>query len=143
MRLNFNLSVTVFSVKRKLCFCRDKLQHIHLIRINFLLTYDIYVVAGHCPSADDPRSSVNETDCYNVTASGGNGVGKYGNLCQVDCSNRGICDYNTGECQCFENFYGPACAMVNAHAIGSVISNDDATISSSNYHDLLLEEKSE
>jgi hypothetical protein len=28
---------------------------------------------------------------------------------QRDCSGRGICDYTTGQCQCFSGFYGEAC----------------------------------
>jgi hypothetical protein len=35
--------------------------------------------------------------------------GEYGNLCQVDCSNRGICDYSTGKCTCFDGSWGVAC----------------------------------
>ena len=37
---------------------------------------------GHCPSGDDPITSVDETDCENVT------LGDAGNLCHVECSNR-------------------------------------------------------
>lgn len=35
--------------------------------------------------------------------------GRYGNLCHVDCSNRGICDYRTGKCTCFTGSWGVAC----------------------------------
>jgi hypothetical protein len=63
----------------------------------------------HCPSGDDPRSSTDESNCWNVTAAGGYGVGNEGNVCQVDCSNRGLCNYRTGACTCFEGYYGQAC----------------------------------
>ena len=69
----------------------------------------IWLLPEHCPSGDDPRTSVVETDCWNVTASGGFGIGEDGNKCHVDCSNRGLCDYKTGTCACFEGFFGANC----------------------------------
>ena len=36
-----------------------------------------------------------------------------GNLCQVDCANRGVCDYSTGLCNCFKGSYGPACTATS------------------------------
>lgn len=68
----------------------------------------------HCPSNDNPlTTTINELNCTDVVVpySGNNRVGKQGNLCQVDCANLGICDYNTGTCQCFKGFYGPDCTM--------------------------------
>merc|ERR1712070_602357 len=50
----------------------------------------------HCPTGDDPRTTADETDCHNVTAEGGYGVGQLGNKCHVDCSNRGLCNYRKG-----------------------------------------------
>jgi len=70
----------------------------------------------HCPSGDDPRTSVVETDCWNVTASGGFGIGEDGNKCHVDCSNRGLCDYKTGTCDCFDGYYGQACETYSVHS---------------------------
>merc|ERR1712195_88128 len=32
-----------------------------------------------------------------------------GNLCHVECSNRGLCDYGKGECKCFDGWKGAAC----------------------------------
>lgn len=64
-------------------------------------------------------TEIDETNCFNVTSTNG-GVGKAGNLCQVDCGNRGLCDYKMGECHCFKNFYGLDCTIPNAQAIGTV-----------------------
>jgi hypothetical protein len=62
-----------------------------------------------CPSGDDPISRlVDETDCTGKATAGGQ-VGAYGNLCHVDCSNQGECDYATGVCACRSGFTGAAC----------------------------------
>eukprot|EP01034_Spumella_vulgaris_P025054 gene25054-31464_t len=63
----------------------------------------------HCPSGDNPRTIANETDCYGVTAKNSIYSGESGNLCQIDCSNQGICDYTSGSCQCFDGQYGLNC----------------------------------
>merc|ERR1712216_865247 len=68
-----------------------------------------------CPSGDDPATQVDETDCYNKTAPGGRGVGKKGNLCHVECSNRGLCDHSTGKCACFYGWHGSNCGTKLAH----------------------------
>jgi len=65
----------------------------------------------HCPSGDDPTTTIIETNCtgkniHNPTSSS---KGMPGNLCHVDCSNRGICDYGTGICYCFNGYRGAAC----------------------------------
>ena len=56
-----------------------------------------------------------ETDCEGVLAPSGKGVGQAGNLCHVECSNRGVCDYKTGECECFDGFRGTRCDIRAAH----------------------------
>lgn len=71
----------------------------------------------HCLSADDPRTDKNELDCENVTATDSIYKGKYGNLCQVDCANRGLCDYKTGLCSCFNGFFGSDCSIVDSMAV--------------------------
>lgn len=46
------------------------------------------------------------------------GHGKRGNICHIDCSNRGICDYSTGLCSCFSGFTGTACEIQDVLAVG-------------------------
>lgn len=66
-----------------------------------------------CPTGDDPMTmSVDETDCYGVAAISGGQTGSYGNKCHVDCSNRGICDHDTGLCKCFTGFTGGNCGTL-------------------------------
>ena len=36
-------------------------------------------------------------------------VGRFGNLCRIDCSNQGVCDYSSGQCKCFKGFWGENC----------------------------------
>jgi hypothetical protein len=78
----------------------------------------------HCPSADDPMTFVNELNCFNKTAPGSvwgelRANGTKGNLCHVDCANRGVCNYNNGQCSCFEGFYGHDCTIQSALATGN------------------------
>lgn len=70
----------------------------------------------HCPSGDDPDTAEDETDCTGVVAEGGQGVGKPGNKCHVDCSNRGTCDFKTGVCKCFAGYWGENCGIKDVHA---------------------------
>jgi hypothetical protein len=75
--------------------------------------------AGHCPTGDDPETPlVDETNCNGVAAPGGNVVGMTGNICHVECSNRGICNYRSGVCQCFSGFTGFACQRSEVLAKG-------------------------
>jgi hypothetical protein len=54
-----------------------------------------------------------ERDCSNIVAPGGFGTGARDNKCHVQCSNRGLCEYTTGECECFPGFIGDDCSVVN------------------------------
>lgn len=68
-----------------------------------------------CPSGDDPLTLLDETDCFNKSQHGNTGRGERGNKCYVPCSNRGICNENTGECTCFKGHTGNSCGvMVNS-----------------------------
>lgn len=76
------------------------------------------LLIGRCPSANNPRTTLNETDCHQVRlVSDNNGGffnltrGEHGNLCHIDCANQGICDYSTGTCACFEGQYGSDCSL--------------------------------
>jgi len=98
-----------------------------------------------CPTGDDPDTPArDETVCAfykdnggtwaGAVDSGGNpdtvnpltgitgtpGVdfGETGNLCHVDCSNRGICDHTSGLCRCFRGYYGQNCGLRSALAKG-------------------------
>ncbi len=72
---------------------------------------------GHCPSADNPRTTVVETNCHKVYAANSRYRGEVGNLCQVDCANQGICNYNTGTCQCFNGQFGLDCSEIQPTAV--------------------------
>lgn len=49
-------------------------------------------------------------DCSQMECPSGPDVLKgHGNEHGRDCSGRGICDYKTGLCLCFQGFYGGAC----------------------------------
>ena len=78
-------------------------------------------------STREPYSQKIETDCYRktqtidgvVTFNGGpyNGknppTGEKGNICHIDCSNRGVCDYSSGACTCFSGSWGDNCAQLS------------------------------
>ena len=69
-----------------------------------------------CPSGDNPDTAVDETDCFEVTAEGGRGRGRMGNICHHDCSGKGTCDYKEGACACFAGHTGAACEVRDALA---------------------------
>eukprot|EP01006_Ploeotia_vitrea_P064757 TRINITY_DN8884_c0_g1_i1.p1 TRINITY_DN8884_c0_g1~~TRINITY_DN8884_c0_g1_i1.p1 ORF type:complete len:288 (-),score=-8.20 TRINITY_DN8884_c0_g1_i1:102-965(-) len=70
-----------------------------------------------CPSGDDPFTLIVETNCTGRKAANSIHSGAEGNLCHIDCSNRGLCDYKTGVCQCFNGLYGSACNIIDATAV--------------------------
>jgi hypothetical protein len=47
------------------------------------------------------------------------GLGRTGTTENVECSNRGSCDYTTGECACFTGFSAKDCSVQNSLASGS------------------------
>eukprot|EP01036_Dinobryon_divergens_P032030 gene32030-41538_t len=87
----------------------------------------------HCPSADNPRTAADETNCFNKTAKNSNSTGALGNKCHVDCADLGICDYTTGVCNCFTGYYGLACNSYEAlyHQISITPTGDVSSSSSS------------
>lgn len=87
--------------------------------------FEIDCSKKRCPSGDDPMTEIDETDCENkiqnnenLTIIEGIGMGKPGNICHVECANRGICNHNNGQCQCFTGYTGLACETQDARAIG-------------------------
>ena len=71
-----------------------------------------------CPSGDDPSTTtVRETDCSGVAQVPGGSVGQNGNLCHIDCSNQGVCDYTSGTCTCFEGYWGDNCGIRARYAV--------------------------
>ncbi len=52
-----------------------------------------------------------------------------GNRERVECSARGLCNYASGECECFAGYTGPSCSVQNALATGNVASRSAAAAS--------------
>lgn len=104
---------------------------------SLFLACDVHttIVTGRCPSGDNPYTCVDEEKCQGVSQYSGGieilillrfvfnsvgifialniSLGQYGNLCHVDCSNRGKCNYNTGTCTCFNGTHGENCGEIN------------------------------
>ena len=73
----------------------------------------------HCPTGDNPRTEGDETDCEGVSPPGPQSlrIGDAGNKCHVDCSEQGVCNYKTGQCQCFNGYFGLNCNINDALAV--------------------------
>mmetsp|Transcript_25027 Transcript_25027/g.34364 ORF Transcript_25027/g.34364 Transcript_25027/m.34364 type:complete len:227 (+) Transcript_25027:1141-1821(+) len=84
----------------------------------------------HCPSADNPRTIKDETNCFNVTAKNSNSTGEHGNKCHVDCADQGICDYQTGVCSCFNGQFGSDCSISEALYHQTSVSSSGVSVSS-------------
>ena len=59
------------------------------------------VMAGTGLTAGTYNSGSSKILTYSITAKG--------NLCHVECANRGLCNKKAGLCECFEGWYGSAC----------------------------------
>jgi hypothetical protein len=72
-----------------------------------------------CPSGNDPLTTADETDCNGKSSNGASTTaptGASGNLCHIECSNRGSCDHKSGLCSCFNGYIGSACQTMSALA---------------------------
>jgi hypothetical protein len=72
-----------------------------------------------CPTGNDPVTIEDETDCSYKVAEGNFGTGEANNICHVDCSNRGTCDYEKGRCECYNGFFGDNCVHTDARAVNT------------------------
>lgn len=75
-----------------------------------------------CPSGDDPMTDADETDCNGKSQNGASTTaptGAAGNLCHIECSNRGICNHKDGLCECFPGYYGDACQSMSSLVAGA------------------------
>lgn len=107
--------VSVYNCYYTYLWCTTYCLYTHELFYYSIILIHIFFL-GHCPTGNDPYTAVNETDCYNITAPNSIYTGDSGNLCHVDCSNRGLCNYKTGLCQCFNGLYGAACDDIDPQA---------------------------
>jgi hypothetical protein len=62
-------------------------------------------------AATSPAITVRKYDDPNLLGTDVPNAGAAGNKCYVECSNRGVCDYDTGSCACFRGYQGSACEI--------------------------------
>ena len=74
-----------------------------------------------CPSGDDPFTTLDERRCngQNQLSDVHPEKGHIGNFCHIDCSNRGNCNFDTGQCTCYEGFYGLNCGQTSRAGVHS------------------------
>ena len=85
-----------------------------------------------CPTGNNPATRTSDTDCEGRALTGGTETGKTGNLCHIDCSNRGDCNYDTGVCKCYEGWTGVNCATNIAEKMTSNLNYDKKKTRSDN-----------
>jgi hypothetical protein len=81
-----------------------------------------------CPSGDDPYTKPDERVCQGKNQINSNypETGHWGNICHIDCSNRGTCDHSTGKCECYEGNFGDDCGrsfMAGVHSTQEFVNN--------------------
>jgi hypothetical protein len=99
-------SKSISNICSVLLFCSDLLI---VFFFSSLSSLPSNFKTGHCPSADNPFTVKDETDCLDVPHPLSQQLGLTENLCQVDCANLGTCDYESGTCRCFPGSFGEAC----------------------------------
>ena len=106
----------------------------HAGALRSLVVGDSVTVSGHNDAALNQVYTVASVTSPTVVVLTGTGlsIGTYtsgtpiltysiaakGNLCHIECSNRGKCDHKEGKCACFKGYSGEACQTINALATG-------------------------